>query len=338
MSAWERWCAVTELERVDATDMRLLAAAYRPLRQLGVDDRMLAIARGIYKRTWYLNQFALRRAARVVGELRSADIEVVVLKGTALMLQHYHDVGARSMSDIDLLVRHGTLDAALRTLEHDGWSVPEAQGGAGGPLRYGTHMQDDEAHELDLHEYALMQSVDDSDIWDTRVPLDLLGTVTWAPAPAEHLLLVCAHGMRWDWTTIRWVTDAMAILRSSAETLDWDRLVARATARRVTVALHGALNWLRQSVDADVPEWVLARLRAGPRLRFERTVHRVATRPPTKLGFALLSFDRYRRFAKFAPAERRPRSFPEYLRAAWDLDDASNIVLYGSRKLASRTR
>ena len=105
-----------------AADTRLLATAFRPLRALGADDPMLRLAGGAYRRAWYLNNLALRRAAAVVDTLQSVGIEVLVLKGAALSLLHYRDLGARPMDDIDLLVRPSELHHAVDVLRPHGWA------------------------------------------------------------------------------------------------------------------------------------------------------------------------------------------------------------------------
>jgi hypothetical protein len=339
LEAWERWCALVPRAEVTATDSRLLATAFRPLRALGADDPMLTLAGGAYRRAWYLNQLLLRRAASVVAQLQSAGIEVLVLKGAALSLMHYRDLGARPMDDIDLLVRPHELGRALAALIPGGWDVLATQGARGGPLRYGTHIVDGDDNEIDLHAYALMQSADDAPLWEARVPLDLMGTDTAAPAVADQLVHVCAHGLRWDETpTVRWAADAMTIIASAGPELDWNRVVERSRAWRLTVAVSDALTWLRSVLHAPVPEWVPAALRVGPRLPLERAIHGVWTRPPTSLSFAVMSFDRYRRFARLAPAEERPPSFAAYLCRAWGLESSTQLLVHGGRKLAGRTR
>jgi hypothetical protein len=338
LDAWARWRALVAREEVTAADTRVLATAFRSLRALGADDPMLTLAGGAYRRAWYLNNLALRRAAAVVGTLQSAGVEVLVLKGAALSLLHYGDLGARPMDDIDLLVRPNELAHAVDVLAPHGWAELLTQGTASGPLRYGTHVVDAEDNEIDLHAYALMQSADDTDLWAARVELELMGTTTSAPAAADQLVHVCTHGLRWDVTpTVRWAADAMTIMRSSDDGLDWARVVQCSRAWRVTVAASAALSWLRDALEAPVPEWVLADLEAGPRLPFERAINAVWTRPPTPLGFAVMSFDRYRRFARLAPAETRPRSFPAYLRNAWELESSGQLLLHEGRKLAGRT-
>ena len=336
-SAWDRWRAGTTREQVTGADGRLMATAFGPLRRLGADDPLLDIAFGLHRRAWYTNQLALRAAAGIVSRLAHESLEVVVLKGAALCLQYYPDLGSRPMGDVDLLLAPGTLDRAVPALADIGWQVVPGQGSGRGPLAYAIHVQDKRGHEVDLHEYALMQSADDADLWDGRVEFDLVGVPTATLTAADHLLHVCAHGLRGHPdASARWAVDAAMIMCSDGPALDWARFVDRAQARRLTVAAGAALSWLQQTLGMEVPVWVLRELRTGPRLRFERTVHAIAARPPNQLSLAAMSVDRYRRFSRLAPVDRRPASFAAFLRGAWEVESSRQAVLLGGRKLARR--
>jgi hypothetical protein len=309
------------------------------MRARGLDDPALELARTLYRRAWFINQLALRRAAGAVGRLHDAGIEVLVLKGVALAVLHYDDLGARPMQDVDLLVDPARAADAVAALGGLGYRVLASEGPGNGPLKYGTHVEDADGNEIDVHAYALMQSAGDADLWEAPVPLHFGGVEALALAPAEQLLHVCAHGVRWsNETPTGWIADAMAILRSAgaAGGLDWDRLVDRAGARRLTAAVGSALAWLRESLEADVPGWVPARLQAAPKLRFEEPIHRLTTAAPTAASFAIYSWDRYRRFARLAQPGLRPRSFVAYLQHAWELDSPARLLAHGGRKLLPR--
>jgi hypothetical protein len=336
LEAWDRWRSLTPRAQAGGQDNGLLSMAYRPLRALGADDEMLTIAGGLYRRNWYANQMGLQRAAAVVTALSDAGIEVMLLKGAALTVLHYRDFGARAMGDVDLLLPPRSFPQTLEVLKRLGWRLGRHQDEVG-PLQYGVHVVGPKGGEIDLHEYSLMHSADDSDLWERRIELDLKHARTGAPGAADLLLHVCLHGLRWhQGGQVMWAADALTIMRSAGDELDWGRLVARARARRFTVALYLALRWLRENLDAEVPEWVLDELRAGPRMRFEAVFQRVITRPHTQLSFALMSFDRYRRFAVLAPPEDRPRSFLGFLSRAWGVENPGRLMLLGGRKLANR--
>ena len=333
-AAWNRWSERVRGEQLTYADLRLLAGAHTRLRLLGIEDPVLDLARGAHRRAWYDNQLRLRRAAAAVGDLTAAGIQPLVLKGAALALLHYRDLGARPMRDVDLLVGPTHLRRAIEVLESSGWQVDQPQRAAQGPLHYGTHVEDGAGHELDVHAYGSMESADDGDFWESSVPLSLLGTPARALGSAEQLLHVCVHGVRWDaGHSAGWAADAMAILRSAGDEIDWERLVDRTVARRLTVAVGDALGWLRASLGADIPTWVSSALSAGPRLRFEQGIHRLSTRAPERWHFALFAWDRYRRFHQLAPADRRPQSFSGFLASSWNLDRRSQLLAFGVGKL-----
>src|SRR4051812_41537968 len=72
--AWERWSAGARPASIHAGEIRLLAAAYRRLVDLGLEGRMVEVAKGIYRRTWYANQLAVARNAEIIGRLNDAGI------------------------------------------------------------------------------------------------------------------------------------------------------------------------------------------------------------------------------------------------------------------------
>jgi hypothetical protein len=83
---------------------------------------------------------------------------------------------------------------------------------------------------------------------------------------------------------IRWVADAMVILRTSPE-LDWRRLVAQARQRRIVLPLRESLQYLRNLLNAPLPAGAMEQLASLPVRLVERMEYRARIRPPGKLGF-----------------------------------------------------
>lgn len=228
--AWDMWRGQVTPETVTDAEAWLLAGAYRPLRRLGGDDPMLSLAGGVYRRAWYVNQLALKRAAGVIARLAAAGVEVIVLNGAALSLLHYRDVGARPFEKIDMLVGPHGLDTAIEAVDGD---------------------------SVVLHAH-------DGGLWDTRLRFELMGTPTFALDAPEQLVHTCARGAWPDEAPpVATFADATAVLRSAGVALDWSRVVELARARREAAAVGETLGWLRQSLQADIPSWVLDGLSAG---------------------------------------------------------------------------
>lgn len=72
--------------------------------------------------------------------------------------------------------------------------------------------------------------------------------------------------------SVRWVADAMAILRAVPGDLNWDMLLAHARRFRFTLLLRATLRYLHDVLEAPVPSAVLQQLKrhAGVARRADR--------------------------------------------------------------------
>jgi hypothetical protein len=304
LAAWTRWRVASSLDKADRGSIRLFPLVYRNLGAAGLPEPDLSKLKGAYRATWFRNQLILQRAAEVLQALHDAGLRTMLLKGVALIAAHYPDVGTRPMDDIDVLVPADQHKHALAVLERVGWSY-EPDPGVGGRPAHAVALGDRRGWSLDLHRYALAQPEPDDELWAKSTEIELLGVPTRTLCPADQLFHVAAHGARWNAIPpVRWLADAVAIERSSGESLDWHRLVAEATRRRTTVALEAALRRLRDAVAFDVPEDVLERLRKAPKAPLERWTHRAVTGPMGGGAWAPVLLDQYNHASRVDPSVR----------------------------------
>ncbi len=203
--AWERLRPELDLDEVNWDQHRLLPLVERGLRRAGVHDPDLPRLKGIHRQTWSRNQLLLNRTAPALGALAGAGIPTMVLKGGALGLRYYDDLGLRPMADLDVLVPFDLAVAATdvlielgyesrpltRTHQLDHHGRPAAQPDGGG--------------QIDLH-WQLNMAMGRSgppdrwsdDFWAAAVDLDVAGHATQMPCPADLLLHVCVHGAGWS--------------------------------------------------------------------------------------------------------------------------------------------
>lgn len=318
--AWDLWRSERPLDRSDPADLQVLPLVARNLTRLRPDDADLGRLKGIHRFTWARNQLQLDLGGRAIRDLERAGIETLVLKGAALSVLAYRDLGVRPMQDCDLLVRRDrALDAiavlrgGLEPLEV--FSEPESQV----PLRHSAGFSDGREAELDLHWYSLWQSSPDDAFWAAAVPIEVGGAQSLALCPTDQLLHICAHGANWHPVAmLRWVADAVTVLRSGA--VDWDRLTASARDRQLTLVTADALEYLRSAFGAEVPEQALNAIRDSNVSRSERTARRAVTGPPTMVGALGDQWVRYRRLKQLDPEAPRPASFAAQLRASRGYD------------------
>ena len=297
LRAWRAWCEVAVPERMHSGEVRLIAAAYKPLVEAGEDGEMMEIAKGVYRRTWYVNHVALGRNAEIVTRLDGAGVPSIVLKGLALAVTAYRDLGARPMEDLDILVPPARIEDAVSALEPMGMVPAGTSRRPSGLLGNEVDMLGPDGRSVvELHAYGLIESADDADLWERRVAFPLGDAEAFAPGPEEHLLLVLAHGQLWNTVQpVSWAVDAVAIVRGAGVEFDWDRFAARAAARELTAPAIRGLRMLRD-LGVAVPDRTLNALEAQPVGPWARLADRAARGVPGRLAILVLAADRYRRF------------------------------------------
>lgn len=290
-AAWQRWCATTDLDRIDEESFRHLPLAFHRLQRRVPRDRTYDIAKGVYRQAWYRNQLLLRTVATVLDALGEARIEAMPLKGTSLASRYYPAPATRPMVDIDLLVPHQRAREAFGVLQGAGWRpvkhVPAEQ------LVGWAHAISfvREQTNLDLHWNALWAhrtAEADRAFWEHATRIEHQGRAAWALAPTDELFHACMHGARrsqnaYSWAPlplIRWITDAFMIARTHQ--IDWSRIDALAARYHARLHLRDAFRclrhfdfpvpgalldeWARSSTAADALHYELALTPRPPRL------------------------------------------------------------------------
>lgn len=289
LAAWQRIRPTLEPGTLEHSTQALLPELRRNLTRLGCEDRLLELFKGVHRFAWARNQLLLAEVMPVVASLERAGVPTLMLKGAALMSDDRRDAGVRLMSDIDVLVPFGSLAAACRVLDRLGMAPVEQV-----PLWYvidyaprfkhSCNFRNAAGGQLDLHWHALKWSCHpaaDAEFWAGSEAIRLRGVQTRALCPADEILLVILHGLRWSPTpSYRWVLDAALIARGG-QAVDYDRLVEQARCHRVTHATRVGLLYLRRIAQIEVPPDALRALQVlAPLQRLE--LRSQATRPRSR--------------------------------------------------------
>jgi hypothetical protein len=339
--AWREWRPRVDLDRLDDASAALLPLLGWNLAQQGIHPPEAPYFRWLHHGTWAANARRQVELAALLARFSDAGIETVLLKGAALVVTDYADVGLRAMADVDVLVRHDRATAAMRCLRADGWwplgrapfcNAPELTV----PVRHAHEFGRPTGERVDLHWHALQDSCGGVDnlFWEDARHVRVLGVETRVPGPMHRLFHVCAHGVRWSWPRhIRWIADAVTIL-SRVSAMDWDALIVAARSAEVARPLHDALFLLRGEFDAPVPTATLDALRATPTTRIERLRHRLEARRPGPVGAASLLVYRQWRLARRSGKWLPLIGLPGYLRRLYEIENLQQIrrlVAHGMR-------
>jgi hypothetical protein len=289
LDAWRRVRSQIDVAALDGATQALLPVLRKNLLALGVEDELLSLFKGVHRYSWARNQMLLAPMIPIVEALERSGMPTLLLKGAAFVADKRLDAGMRPMNDIDVLVPTTRAREAIDVLLEMGLvpvgEVPAWYVADYAPRFVPSHgFRDELDRQLDLHWHVLHASCQpeaDEDFWAAAAPIELLGVRTRALCPADELLLVILHGLRWNAIpTYRWVVDAALLCDGAIGAIDYDRLVEQARKRRVTVALRAGLAYLRRVVAAPVPQESIQALRSLRPSPLERLEFRAQTTQP----------------------------------------------------------
>ena len=343
--AWSRVRSQLDLDDIwDPEVHRLLPLVQNRLRAAGVDDPDMPRLQGVARRTWYENQVLARKTAPLIALLEREGIATMLLKGMPLAFHHYDSPSLRPMRDVDVLVPTARRDDAIRLMAAEGWT---------GDPRFvsrfydGCGLYDADGQSLDLHwhlglpfrlEYDEARS--DDDFWDAAEPFALGGVATGMLCSADTLLHVCVHGA-WSGSsaTLRWIADAVTVIRRAGADLDWSRFTSQVRRRRLALLVDEPLRYLVEVFNAPVPGAVLSEIAQMPTTRRERVCRRrsIVDIEGTDLAarFRVASAEWSRASGKWGRM-RATREMPSYFKHAWSLESAWHVPAAATRKAANR--
>jgi hypothetical protein len=281
--AWRQWREMVDFEtQVDGGSLRLLPLVYHNLLALEVDDPLMLRLKGIYRKAWSKNHLLFRKTAGALSLLHSAGIPTMVLKGIPLTLLYYRNHALRPMCDMDVMVPAEEADRALHILEREGWIIrkPHLRSFS---LRFGRSMELDNVNgdELDLHWHPIFETHGDGvqqDFWDRAVELEVSGVTSLTLCPSDQLFHTLVHGLRCNNDPpIRWVPDAISIIRSETQPVDWQRLLDYTMKYRVSLQVWMALQYLVERFGCPVPDAVQQTLQSVKPGWTEKLIYRHAT-------------------------------------------------------------
>lgn len=359
LAAWAEWrTAEAGLAKVEPGSLRLLPLVYRNLGPQLAEGPDATWLKDAYRASWTANQLGLRVGRRAIDALLAVDIDVLALKGAALIGSVYGDLGARPMDDIDLAVPQPRVGEAVRALREAGLVPIEDDPERLLTTRHSLAFRDPGGQEADLHRGMLWRPGLDEEFWRGSVRAEVAGACVRILNPADQLLHVCAHGAAWNPVhPVRWAADAFKILEApdtfnvltgpdtfkvlgvAEEGLDWNRLVAMAERGRLSLPLRDALTYLTAELHAPVPTRVIDELGAIPVSGSERRAHEaIAQAPSSRRSTAMLwwFWERHRAQARIDGGRPTPAGLVRHMQGFWGLERASLVPGYAARRLLRR--
>ena len=179
--------------------------------------------------------------SRVVTSLRNEKIDVMAMKGAVLAELVYKDIGIRSMSDVDLLIRKEDIAKADAVLNAVGYKAVDTSpfDSMDTPNNYLT-TRDYRSRKpgnpsFHVHWHMVNSSIpapyssniDMKAVWEDAVSVEIAGTAVESMSPHHFLIHLSEHAMRVKHSASRliYLIDVAALIKKYGNGLDWHRTV-----------------------------------------------------------------------------------------------------------------
>ena len=221
-----------------------------------------------YLATVAQNMRALHDAESVFAALRQAGIPAAGLKGIYLLEHAYPNIGARSMNDIDLLVRKPDLAACISVLQGLGYTpssyfslddenldakhLPPMEKASGPAVEaHWTLLEEDEPFTIDA-----------AALWARSVPAKIANVDALALGVEDLILHLCLHLTYQHYLNLglRGLLDVAMVIHKFQSQIDWDDLVRIAKSwgsERVTAL---TLKLVETQLNVPIPAVVFSAL------------------------------------------------------------------------------
>ncbi len=214
------------------------------------------------------NMLTLRDAEIILTAFQKSGIPAAGLKGIFLLENVYDDVGARSMNDIDLLVRKQDLPQCLKLMRELGYETiswfnladenidtkhvpPMTKPGGTAVELHWTLLEEDEPFTIDADA-----------LWQRTVPATLAGVDALALGIEDLILHLCLHLTYQHFLKLglRGLLDVALVIHNFRPEIDWQKLVRTAQswgAERVTAL---TLKLVETQLSVPIPAEVITAL------------------------------------------------------------------------------
>lgn len=212
------------------------------------------------------NQAQAEELQRLLRALQEAGIDAIPYKGPVLAMQLHGDLSLREFGDLDILLPRERVLAAKQSLLALGYEAAYPIGEAAerymldAPSHYHFVLsRGDSAYVVELHWRTDPDfPAEESELpgWWQQRPREQLINITHPTFHRRELfLLLCLHGSKHHWSSLRWLADA-AELALSLDEDDWRWTLARSRRLRATRRYTLGLLLLRRMFGRALPPFV----------------------------------------------------------------------------------
>lgn len=238
------------------------------LRESDMDD-----LREHYRHTSVRSLYIRSEFARVTKALQAENIEVMALKGIALIGTVYPDAGVREMTDIDLLIRPEQAEHAQEIATGLGYEAVGTEAAQERTREVHRHLPKLHNHDrelsIEIHTHFVSNDsplhFDIDTVWQHASKTTLHGVDVLVPSPEHMVIHLCLHfflDRRFtSGSSLKQLNDLASYLKVESEKIDWDFFIDEVQKNRLEGPVFSILSTAITLLSTDVPAHVLESLR-----------------------------------------------------------------------------
>jgi hypothetical protein len=210
----------------------------------------------------------------ILDVLKTNQIVAIPYKGPVLSAMLYGDPVMRACQDIDILVRAGDVPHVLELLQQRGYQLIESEidptENHHQPLVHTKHGILVEVH-WDVVSLKHGYTLSTADFWERLKPVAVNGKRVFTFSPNDMLLLLCVHGTKHYWRSVKWIIDVARLVESCD--IDWPSVLNETWRLRIENQLALGLLVAQRFLDSQLPPNVTAYLRRKFIARWLAAIH-----------------------------------------------------------------
>jgi len=264
------------LDRAEAE--RLAPLLHRALLSLEPHDTVISKERrDDFRRSYYdiaaRNALLYQGLHEVLVSLNESGVEVILLKGIALIQTVYKNMALRPMEDIDILVRSEDMPLVAKKLNELGYATL-----AGYPedFRKGGMTIDVHCALINITRIASRKRACDvplDELWKRSIAIEIEGQKARILCPEHFLMDLCLHlTLHHGLQGLLWFIDIAVFIREYGDKIDWDVFIGQASAYKIQRYIYYALYCAQKRLGITLPGSVLERLKPAKLNFFEAKI------------------------------------------------------------------
>lgn len=219
------------------------------------------------------NLFLFRELLKVLRLFEANGLPVIPFKGPVLAAMAYGDLSLRQFCDLDIIIHKRDLPRAKELLISQGYQLTLTDAQEAAYLQSHYHLsfiRADSRVTVELH-WALAGkywpfSFDFERLQQRLAPVLCKDTTIPSFQPEDLLLFICVHGAKHKWERLMWICDVAELIRAHQQ-MDWQRLLKQAETSGSKRILFLGLFLANDLLRTDLPEDVLQRIQAAPKVK-----------------------------------------------------------------------